>query len=170
MVIVLDVFFFHVFVAFLSFSLGRPVLYNVFMVFSPPQNPGQNPDQKSGQKIGQKIVRQIDRKLLGKQVINLQMAKILPQAPPEKPEIANKSVRARERFHFALNLVDPILYVKVSCIVVLLLYVSPCRFSSFLSANVSLSSILVPSSFSSFCLVHDPFLTFKSLFLPSAAS
>ena len=36
------------------FSLGRVVLYTVFMVFPPPQDPGQNPGQKSGQQPGQK--------------------------------------------------------------------------------------------------------------------
>ena len=43
-----------VLLVFNIFSLGRVVLYTVFMGFFPPQDPGQNPGQKSDQKSDQK--------------------------------------------------------------------------------------------------------------------
>ena len=59
-VLLLEVF--DVFCCFYNVSLGRVVLYIVFLVFPLPRDPGRNPDQQPVQKSEQKLIRQLDRK------------------------------------------------------------------------------------------------------------
>ena len=104
----------------------------MYLFFFPPPNPGRNPGQKSGQKPGQKSgqnsVQQIDRPLFEKQIRNLQ--KILPEAPPEKPEIAKKPIRHNLRnlapgvldCSYSFFVVCPIMFLLRSCFLVITRY------------------------------------------------
>ena len=61
-VIVLE-FLLLLFLRFFNSSLGRIVLYTVFLGFSPPPNPGQNPGQKSDQNSGKNLINNSSDKL-----------------------------------------------------------------------------------------------------------
>ncbi len=88
---------------FIYFSLGRIVMYNIFMVVSRPKTLAKNLFKSLVKNLTRNPDKSSDKLIENCQTNMLSTSKQLPEAPPAKPEVANKPVRNLQLSHAPSN-------------------------------------------------------------------